>query len=55
MDQIKNGKFIAALRKEKALTLEQLGEKLGVTNKTISPSENGLPQRTSRKPLMIIL
>lgn len=33
MDQIKIGKFIAALRKEKGLTQEQLGEKLGVTNK----------------------
>ena len=41
MDQIKIGKFIAALRKEKSLTQEQLGEKLGVTNKTISRWENG--------------
>lgn len=41
MDQIKIGKFIAALRKEKGLTQEQLGEKLGVTNKTISRWENG--------------
>ena len=41
MDQIKIGKFIAALRKERGLTQEQLGEKLGVTNKTISRWENG--------------
>ena len=41
MDQMKIGKFIAALRKEKCLTQEQLGEKLGVTNKTISRWENG--------------
>ena len=41
MDQIKIGKFIAALRTEKGLTQEQLGEKLGVTNKTISRWENG--------------
>jgi len=41
MDQMKIGKFIAALRKEKGLTQEQLGEKLGVTNKTISRWENG--------------
>ena len=40
MDQIKTGKFIATLRKEKELTQEQLGEKLGVTNKTISRWEN---------------
>ena len=37
MDQIKIGKFIAALRKEKGLTQE----KLGVTNKTVSRWENG--------------
>lgn len=41
MDQIKTGKFIASLRREKGLTQEQLGEKLGVTNKTISRWENG--------------
>ena len=41
MDQIKIGKFIAALRKDKGLMQEQLGEKLGVTNKTISRWENG--------------
>ncbi len=41
MDQIKTGKFIAALRREKGLTQEQFGEKLCVTNKTISRWENG--------------
>ncbi len=41
MDQMKIGKFIAALRKEKSMTQEQLGEKLGVTNKTVSRWENG--------------
>ena len=41
MDQMKIGRFIAALRKERNLTQEQLGEKLGVTNKTISRWENG--------------
>lgn len=41
MDQIKIGRFIASLRKEKGFTQEQLGEKLGVTNKTISRWENG--------------
>ena len=41
MDQMKTGKFIAALRKEKGMTQEKLGEKLGVTNKTISRWENG--------------
>ena len=41
MDQIKIGKFIATLRKEKSMTQEQLGAKLGVTNKTVSRWENG--------------
>ena len=50
MDQIKIGKFIAALRKEKGLTQEQLGEKLGVTNKTISRWENGCLLYTSPSP-----
>lgn len=41
MDLIQIGKFIAELRKEQKLTQEQLGGKLGVTNKTISRWENG--------------
>lgn len=41
MDQGKIGAFIAELRNEKNLTQAQLGEKLGVTNKTISRWENG--------------
>ena len=41
MDQIKIGKFIAALRKEKGYTQEQLSEKLSVSNKSISRWENG--------------
>ena len=41
MNQVKIGKFIAAQRKEKGMTQEQLGEKLGVTNKTVSRWENG--------------
>ena len=41
MDQIKIGKFIAALRKEKGYTQEQLAEKLSVSNKSISRWENG--------------
>ena len=36
MDQVKIGRFIAMLRREAELTQESLGEKLGVTNKTIS-------------------
>lgn len=41
MDTVKIGKFLAALRHEKALTQEQLGERLGVTNKTVSRWETG--------------
>lgn len=41
MNQLKVGNFIAEMRKEKGLTQEQLGEKMGVTNKTISRWETG--------------
>ena len=41
MNQENIGKFIAALRKEKKLTQEQLAEKLGVNNRTVSRWENG--------------
>lgn len=41
MDQEKIGKFIGAMRKRQGMTQEQLGEKLGVTNKTISRWETG--------------
>ncbi len=41
MDIIKIGNFLAELRKEQGLTQEALGEKLGVTNKTVSRWENG--------------
>lgn len=44
-DEIMNmkqiGMFLASLRKEQELTQEQLGDKLGVTNKTISRWETG--------------
>lgn len=42
MNQIKTGRFIASLRKEIGMTQEMLGEKLGVTNKTISRWETGV-------------
>lgn len=35
------GQFLKELRREKNLTQEELGEKVGVTNKTISKWENG--------------
>lgn len=41
MDQIKIGKYIAGLRKKNGWTQQQLADKIGVTNKTISRWENG--------------
>ncbi|HIW84603.1 MAG TPA: helix-turn-helix domain-containing protein, partial [Candidatus Dorea gallistercoris] len=41
MDQGKVGEFIARMRKEKGFTQAQLGERLGVTNKTVSRWETG--------------
>lgn len=41
MDQRQIGKFIAELRNEKGMTQSELGERIGVTNKTVSRWENG--------------
>ena len=41
MNQLVTGKFIALKRRQKNLTQEQLAEKLGVSNKTISKWETG--------------
>ena len=41
MDMIKSGNFLSELRKKNNLTQFQLGDKLGVTNKTISRWETG--------------
>lgn len=41
MDLAEIGTFIASFRKEQGLTQEQLGEKVGVTNKTVSRWETG--------------
>ena len=53
MDTIKIGKFLAENRKKKKLTQEQLGEKIGVTAKTIPRWENGnyMPDISLLKPL----
>lgn len=53
MDQIKIGKFIARLRKEKNMTQLDLATKLGVTDRAVSKWENGrgLPDISLIKPL----
>lgn len=53
MDQITTGKFIAQKRKEQNLTQEQLAEKIGVSNKTVSKWETGkcMPDYTVVKKL----
>ena len=44
MDVVKTGSFLAELRKEHKLTQAELGEKVGVTNKTVSRWETGVSQ-----------
>ncbi|WP_125152458.1 helix-turn-helix domain-containing protein [Clostridium rectalis] len=41
MNQLSIGKFIAQKRKEHNMTQEQLGEKIGVSNKAVSKWETG--------------
>lgn len=41
MDMVKMGSFLSELRKEHNMTQAELGEKLGVTNKTVSRWETG--------------
>lgn len=53
MNQIMIGKFIAQKRREKNLTQEQLGEKLGVSHKSVSKWETGkcMPDYSVIEPL----
>lgn len=53
MNQREIGKFISELRKNKKMTQEELAEKLGVNNRTISRWENGnnMPDVSLYKPL----
>lgn len=57
MNQEKIGKFIAKNRKAKKLTQSELGELLGVTDRSISNWENGknMPDLSLFKPLCDIL
>ena len=53
MDQIKIGKFIAKLRKDKKMTQQDLANILNVTDRAISNWENGrrMPDVSFFKPL----
>lgn len=57
MNQVKIGKFIAKLRKEKKMTQQELADLLNVTDRAISNWENGrrMPDVTFFKPLCEIL
>lgn len=57
MDQIKVGKFIAEMRKEKGITQKQLADQLGISDKTISKWEcgNGMPEISMMVPLCNVL
>ena len=57
MDQIKIGRFIKALRKEKSLTQRELSELLDISEKTVSKWEtgNGLPEVSLMLPLCKML
>ena len=57
MEQEKIGKFIAECRKNHKLTQEELGEKMGVSSKTISRWETGrcMPDISLLEPLSIEL
>jgi len=57
MDQIKMGKLIAKIRKEKNMTQQDLATKLGINSKSISRWENGnqAPDIAILKPLALEL
>lgn len=57
MDQIKTGRFISQMRREKNLTQRQLAESLGITDKTVSKWETGrgLPEVSLMMPLCELL
>ena len=57
MEQIKIGKFIAKMRKEKNMTQKQLADALYISNKTVSKWEcgKGLPEVSLMLPLCEVL
>lgn len=57
MDQLKTGKFIAQMRKERGLTQRQLADALLISDKTVSKWEcgNGMPEVSLMMPLCQLL
>ncbi len=57
MNQIKTGKFIAQIRKEKGMTQRQLADELLISDKTVSKWETGkgMPEVSLMMPLCEIL
>ena len=57
MDQIRTGKFIAEVRKEKGLTQREVAQALGISDKTVSKWETGkgLPEVGLMLPLCGLL
>ncbi len=57
MNQQAIGQFIATKRREQNLTQEQLAEKIGVSNKTVSKWETGktMPEYSVVEPLCAVL
>lgn len=53
MDQIKTGKFIAGIRRERSLTQRQLADSLNISDKTVSKWETGkgFPEISLIQPL----
>ena len=57
MDQVRTGKFIKAIRKEKNLTQREIAERLNISEKTVSKWEtgNGMPEVGLMLPLCELL
>ena len=45
MDTMKTGSYLAALRKDAGMTQQEVADRLGVSNKTISKWESGVSLR----------
>ena len=57
MDQMKIGAYLKELRKEKNLTQEQMAEKFGVSQRSVSRWENGntMPDIRGGKSMILFI